>query len=195
MWFTGYLILELGLAVFLRHIGTELIVHHFVFGIISVIVLYRGGLTGIVGALLAQELSSPALNVFMFVRGFYGADGAARIWLIIFIVIFIPVRLVLAGVCSAGFVASWLNPAWSASKPWTPAYAAWEQVVLVVGVGAGMAMQLVWARTIINRVLKPWMKGQTLEENDAEAGDASGDKESPLREDYTLAEEEEEEFH
>ena len=129
MWFTGYLILELGLSVFLRHIGTELVVHHFVFGIISVIVLYRGGLTGIVGALLAQELSSPALNVFMFVRGFYGADGAARIWLIIFIVIFIPVRLVLAGVCSAGFVASWLNPAWSASKPWTPAYAAWEQVV------------------------------------------------------------------
>lgn len=162
LWFTGYLIFECALNVFTRHVTTELMVHHLVFGVISVIVLYRGGLTGMVAALLAQEVSTVPLNMFLMVRGFYGMD-AARKWFVLFTVVFIPVRLGFSGVCSAAFIASWYSPGISSQPPWTPAFEAWEALVIVLGVGAGMAMQLFWARVMVKRVIKPLMEGKKVD--------------------------------
>jgi hypothetical protein len=163
MWFTGYLALETGINVISRHIGTELLVHHYVFGVISMIVLYHGGLTGMVAVLLAQEVSTVPLNFFLIVRGFCGMQAHARMWFLVFTASFLPVRIGLAGYCSAGFVDAWLGTGLSASIDWTPGYAPWEQIVLVLGVSAGMVMQLIWARTMVKRVLKPWFEGKKID--------------------------------
>ena len=154
VWFGTYLALDMVLATVHRFMDRETFIHHCIFGAVCFI-MFRQTTAPLVGsALLAQELSTPALNIFQLLRGYRGVDSlATQLAFGVFALSFFALRVGLNIAVVALFLRevqrTFFGPPGASALLYPPV----EQAVLAVVLVGGCALQLYWATTIAKKIV------------------------------------------
>lgn len=152
IWFCSYLVLDTVLIT-VHRLGTkEDYLHHGIFSIVGYVIVMNCSLNLTAAVLLSQELSTPALNVFQWLRAFAGPDNVVtQATFILFALQFCATRVVLNTANTLMFaleVKKAVNgsSAFDISQP--------LQWLLLVVLVAASCLQLYWAKGIANIIYK-----------------------------------------
>lgn len=154
VWFGTFLALDTVL-IFLHKLAEkpmEMIVHHAIFAAVCSI-MFRGCSAPLVGAaLIAQELSTPFLNVFLLLRGFRGLESlVTQLAFACFALTFYAVRAVLNTLVTALYVRELYRGFGGGSSQLL--YSTGEQLVLGAALLGATALQLYWTKSITQKLL------------------------------------------
>eukprot|EP00440_Ansanella_granifera_P070850 gb/GFBE01076894.1/.p1 GENE.gb/GFBE01076894.1/~~gb/GFBE01076894.1/.p1 ORF type:complete len:282 (+),score=44.87 gb/GFBE01076894.1/:1-846(+) len=149
-WFTCYFALDTLLMIIHQLGSLEMYIHHLIFGSVAGLLLMRSACPMTGAILIAQELSTPALNTFTLLRAYKGLDNLfTQATFLIFAMLFYAFRVILNTIFTLLFLREvfrgFLGPSnFSISAP--------EQLVLAVALLAGAALQLHWGRMIGKKI-------------------------------------------
>lgn len=153
VWFGTYLAVD-SVLMLLHGLGDrEMLVHHIIFGVVCFVMFSSCSAPLLGAALLAQEFSTPFLNVFLLLRGYRGMESPMTILaFLLFALAFYAMRVFLNSAVTFGFLkeayASLTGPPGASELIYSPQELVPLSLVLIVA----WAMQLYWGVSIAIKI-------------------------------------------
>jgi hypothetical protein len=149
-WFACFFAVD-SILVIIHGLGNkELLVHHSIFGVVLCILTWHCAcpFTGVM--LVAQEMSTPALNTFTLLRAYKGLESIwTQAMFLIFAICFFTFRVFLNLGVTALFI---LEVTRGMSGPSNLTMPLVEQLILTVAISGGAGLQLYWSKNIAKKV-------------------------------------------
>lgn len=163
-WFVAFLIIDTVLMIVHGLGKADGYIHHAVFSVFLFSQLGGGHCCSpyLVAGLLAQEASSPLLNVFLLLRGFIGLEKIlTQVVFVLFAAVFMSTRVV-------GL--SWIVVRWLLN--YQPCYQPYERIIMTSTVLLSLVLQYHWAQIIVKNLLKGLgITGASNKKNEVSADD------------------------
>lgn len=156
-WFICFFVMET-VQMIVHGLGSvEMYLHHLIFGSVALII-FRGCACPFTGAMLiAQEMSTPALNMFILLRAYIGLESlVTQCMFLLFAILFLIFRIVFNTMVTIYF----FRAVWDGVIGISPI----EQCILSVAIAGGALLQMKWGGQICSKIYGAFFGGAKAEE-------------------------------
>eukprot|EP00928_Gymnodinium_smaydae_P052932 TRINITY_DN3704_c0_g5_i1.p1 TRINITY_DN3704_c0_g5~~TRINITY_DN3704_c0_g5_i1.p1 ORF type:complete len:303 (+),score=23.67 TRINITY_DN3704_c0_g5_i1:49-957(+) len=158
-WFACFYIIDCFIIVAHRLCTKEMFVLHCIFGVVLFILTSRVQYPLIGMVLIAQEMSTPALNVFSLLRAFKGLQCVwTQLSFLVFALLFFAFRVFMNLYGTSLFLPE------IASNMNGPTLNSLEQAMLAIAVAGGALLQLYWAQMIAKKIYQALFSTKTRDD-------------------------------
>lgn len=126
-------------------------IHHVLFGVLCAIGIYRNAMPGLVAVMLAQEVSTLPLNLYMLNRPFGYQNFSTDAWFVLFTFLFVCGRLIL-NFATVGDLALRLYS--DSNVAWFQVFSYWEKWLIFITLLLGSLLQICWGVVVISRTVR-----------------------------------------
>jgi len=154
VWFVSYLSMDTVLIFVHGLVTFESLMHHLIFGLAFFFMPDKSP-SFLVASLVAQEFSTPFLNVFLFLRGFTGRDSTATtVIFLLFFVSFFATRVFLFGYTTTVYLVEVFRlQVLELPSPLAETIPLRGQLIYVLIFPMALGLQMFWGSRIVQKIV------------------------------------------